>query len=199
MFAPEIISDLPKSTKTKNMKKNLLTLATILTIGFFTINASAQTSSEVSATTAGAKLIQPMTLTQTSPLHFGTINLLTGLGGTVLMDSDSNSRTFSSGVASGIVAPAPTNAAYTVAGTKNVTYALTLPATIVVAETLIPANTMTISALTARFNGAPADAVTSKLSATGTDSFTVGGTLTVAASQNAGVYAGTFKVSVDYN
>ncbi|SDX15837.1 DUF4402 domain-containing protein [Flavobacterium degerlachei] len=181
------------------MKKNLLTLATILTIGFFTNNAMAQTSAEVSTTTAGAKLIKPMTLVQDSPLHFGTINVLAGAGGTVVMNSDSNSRTFSSGVASGIVAPAPTNAAYTVTGTKNVTYALTLPTTIVVAETLVPANTMTISALKARFNGESVDAVTSTLSATGTDSFTVGGTLTVAASQNAGIYAATFKVSVDYN
>lgn len=199
MFAPDLKTDLPRSTKTKNMKNNLLTLATILTIGLFTNNAIGQTKSEVTATSAGAKLIQPMTLTETSPLHFGTINVLTGAGGDVVLPSNSIDRIFDAGVASGIVAPAPTNAAYTVTGTKNVTYALTLPTTIVVAETLVPANTMTISALKARFNGESVDAVTSTLSATGTDSFTVGGTLTVAAAQNAGIYAGTFKVSVDYN
>jgi hypothetical protein len=58
---------------------------------------------------------------------------------------------------------------------------------------------MTIDALTARFNGAGADAITSTLSAAGTDSFTVGGTLTVDPAQVAGIYAGHFNVSVDYN
>ncbi|MFT7386400.1 MAG: hypothetical protein ACI82E_001165 [Nonlabens sp.] len=181
------------------MKNNLLTLATVVAIGFFTNTASSQTMATVTGTTAGAKLIQPMTLIQDSPLHFGTINLLTGAGGDVVLPSNSITRTFDAGVASGIVAPAPTNAAYSVTGTKNVAYALTLPATIVVSEALVPANTMTISALSARFKDATGDAVTSILSPTGTDSFTVGGTLTVAASQNAGVYAGTFNVSVDYN
>lgn len=181
------------------MKNNLLTLATILTIGFFTNVAMAQTSAEVTGTTAGAKLIKPMTLAQTSPLHFGTINVLTGLGGTVVLPSNSIVRVFGSGVASGIVAPQPTNAAYNVTGTKNVTYALTLPAEIIVTEIVDGTETMKISALKARFAGAAADALTSTLSATGTDSFTVGGTLTVPAAQIQGIYAGSFDVSVDYN
>ena len=109
------------------MKKNLLSLAAILSLGFFTSSLEAQTSATVAATTAGAKLIQPMTLSETSPLHFGTINVLTGTGGTVLLPSSSLTRVFSTGVASGVVAPLPTNAAYDVTGTKNVTYALTLP------------------------------------------------------------------------
>jgi hypothetical protein len=58
---------------------------------------------------------------------------------------------------------------------------------------------MTISGLVARFNGAGADAIVSTLSASGTDNFTLGGTLTVLANQVAGVYAGTFDVTVDYN
>ena len=181
------------------MKKKLLSLAAILSIGFFTSNLEAQTSATVAATTAGAKLIQPMTLTQASPLHFGTINVLTGAGGTVELPSNNLTRVFSAGVASGVVAPLPTNAAYGVTGTKNVTYALVLPSTITVTESIESTETMTISNLKARFNGAGADAITSTLSATGTDSFKVGGTLTVANAQMAGIYAGTFEVSVDYN
>jgi hypothetical protein len=181
------------------MKKNLLSLAAILSIGFFTNNLEAQTSATVAATTAGAKLIQPMTLSETSPLHFGTINVLTGAAGTVLLPSSTTLRVPNGGVALSSVAPLATNAAYNVTGTKNVTYALTLPSTITVAETLIPSETMTISLLKARFSGAGSDAITSTLSTTGTDSFTLGGTLTVAASQVAGIYAGTFPVTVDYN
>ncbi|MFT5251610.1 MAG: hypothetical protein ACI87N_000594 [Flavobacteriales bacterium] len=181
------------------MKTNLLSLAAILSLGFFTSNLEAQTSATVAATTAGAKLIQPMTLSETSPLHFGTINVLTGAGGTVLLPSSNLTRVFSNGVASGVVAPQPTNAAYNVTGTKNVAYALVLPGTITVKESIGNTESMTIDFLKARFKDAGADAITSILSATGTDSFTLGGTLTVKSAQMAGIYAGTFAVSVDYN
>jgi hypothetical protein len=181
------------------LKKNLLSLFVVFVFTTLASNVSAQTIATVTGTTAGAKLIKPMTLNQTSPLHFGTINVLTGAGGTVELPSNSIVRVFGAGVASGIVAPQPTNAAYNVTGTKNVTYALTLPATITVAESFTPAETMTISSLKARFNGAGGDAVTSILSGTGTDSFTVGGTLTVGPAQMPGIYAGVFNVSVDYN
>jgi len=181
------------------MKKIILFVAVVMMAGFST-TAMAQTFATVSATPAGAKLIVPMTLSQTSPLHFGTINLLDGkTAGTVLLPSNSLVRVPSAGVALSIVAPYATNAAYNVTGTMNATYALTLPATVVVTETVGATAVMTISALTARFNGAAADAVVSTLSATGTDNFTVGGTLTVTAAQIGGIYAGTFPVTVDYN
>jgi hypothetical protein len=181
------------------MKKKLLSLAAILSIGFFTNNLEAQTSATVAATSAGAKLIKPMTLSETSPLHFGTINVLTGAGGTVELPSSNLARVFSAGVVSGVVAPLPTNAAYNVTGTKNVTYALVLPSTITVKESIGNTESMTIDLLKARFNGASGDAITSTLSATGTDSFSLGGTLTVAPLQMPGIYAGTFEVTVDYN
>ncbi len=180
------------------MKKTIIIFFAIILIAAFSSTVMAQTSATTSAS-AGSKLIVPMTITKTSDLHFGTINLLTGAGGTVTLPSNSTTREFSSGVAASTVAPLPTNAAYDVTGTMSTTYALTLPSTITVTETVGSTATMTISDLTARFNGASADAVTSTLSATGTDNFTVGGKLTVAASQVAGVYAGTFDVTVDYN
>ncbi len=180
------------------MKKLVIIFAAIVMMAGVTSKVNAQTSATVTGTTAGAVLIVPMTLTQTSPLHFGTINVLAGLGGTVIL-STSNVRTFSAGVAASAVAPLSTNAAYNVTGTYNETYALTLPATITITETVGATATMTISSLTARFNGAAVDAVTSTLSATGTDSFTVGGTLTVAPGQLGGIYAGSFDVTVDYN
>jgi hypothetical protein len=180
------------------MEKKLLAFLAVFMMISFTSKGVAQTIATVTGTDAGAKLVVPMTLSQTSPMHFGTINLLTGAAGTVLLPSDSNTRVFGGGVIGMAVAPLATNAAYDVTGTKNVTYALTLPNTITVTETLGTA-TMTISLLKARFDGAGTDAVTSTLSSTGTDSFTLGGTLTVGASQVAGIYAGTFDVSVDYN
>lgn len=180
------------------MKKLLMLLTALGMIVGFTTSVMAQTSATVTATAAGAKLIVPMTITQTAPLHFGTITLFTGAGGTCLLPSNSTVRVFDGGLKASTVAPLATNAAYNVTGTKNVTYALNLPVTITVTETTSSA-TMIISSLTAHFNAPSADAFVSTLSATGTDSFTVGGTLTVPASQAGGIYAGTFSVSVDYN
>jgi hypothetical protein len=181
------------------MRKLKLLLSAIILVAGFTGTVMAQTSATVAATSAGAKLIVPMTLTETAPLHFGTINVLAGTGGTCLLPSNSTTRVFSAGLAASAVAPVATNAAYNVTGTINATYALTLPGTITVTETVGAVATMTISSLTARFNGAGADAIVSTMSATGTDSFTLGGTLTVAPAQVAGIYAGTFSVMVDYN
>ena len=58
---------------------------------------------------------------------------------------------------------------------------------------------MDITLMKARFNGATDDATVSTLSSDGTDSFTVGGTLTILPNQVGGEYTGTFQVSVDYN
>jgi len=184
------------------MKKIILFAAIVLMAGFSTTAMAVGTAATVAATAAGAKLIVPMTLTQTSPLHFGTITMPDATGGTVLL-STANARTFTgAGVVASVVAPLQTNAAFNVTGTQNVTYALTLPATITVTETVGSTATMTISALTVKFGAAAektAVAATSVLSATGTDNFIVGGTLTVTAAQVAGIYAGTFPVTVDYN
>ena len=182
------------------MKKITMLFAAVIIMAGFSINVMAQTSATVSATAAGAKLVVPMTLTQISPLHFGTINVLTGAGGTVTLPSNSTEREFVNGVAASTVAPLATNARYTVAGTRSTTYALTLPSTITVTRT--GAGTMTVSTLLARFtNSGGADAVVSTLDADGVDAFTVGGTLTVPVTANApsGVYSGTFAVTVDYN
>jgi cytoskeletal protein RodZ len=185
------------------MKKTLMIFAAIVMMAGFTTTVMAQTSATVAATPAGAQLIVPMTLGETSPLHFGTITLLNASGGTVSLTT-TNTRNFTGGVATSAVLPTSTNAAYNVTGTYNETYALTLPATIEVKETVGNTAVMTISALTVKFlggsevSGYGATAV-SILSVTGTDSFIVGGTLTVAASQIGGIYAGTFAVSVDYN
>ena len=180
------------------MKKIIMVFVAVLMMAGFTMKVMAQTSAAVTGTTAGAKLVVPMGLTQTGVLHFGTINILTGAGGTVTLPASSLTRAFSSGVSESLVAPLATHASYNVTGTKNVTYALTLPPTITVTETLLSVATMSIVP-TARFNKAVADAITSTLSETGTDNFTVGGVLTVGASAVGGIYAGTFDVSVDYN
>jgi len=185
------------------MKKNLLSVTAILAIGFFTSNAVAQTSATTTdASTALAKIIKPMTLTQTSALNFGTINLLTGAGKVTLAPSAAIS--YFDGVVDGGVGDNPTTPAYAVAGTRNSTYALTLPANNSVIVEDKDGAFMKINDFTASF-GASSTIVSAKadlvslLSDIGADSFKVGGTLEVGATQAAGLYAGTFRVSVDYN
>src|SRR5659263_89411 len=178
------------------MKK--LIFAAIVLIAGFSTTIMAQTAATVTGTSAGAVLVVPMTLTETSPLHFGSIILNDALGGTVVL-STAAVRTVTGGVSTTGVAPTATNAKYDVTGTYNETYALTLPATITVTETLATTGikTMEISALTVLFNGGAETTgvgATSLLSGTGTDNFSVGGTLTIAAAQIAGIYTGTFPV-----
>jgi len=184
------------------MKKSILIFAAIVMMAGFTSRVMAQTSATVTGTTAGAVLIKAMTLTQTAPLHFGSIVLTSTAGGTVLLPSNSTTRQFTGGVATSAATPVATNAAYSVTGTINETYAVTLPQTAVtVTHTTLSSGVyqMDITLFKARFNGASSDATTSTLDASGNDSFTVGATLTVKANQLGGIYAGTFDVSVDYN
>jgi len=181
------------------MKKKLLFVFIVILFG---INSKLKAQTSTAVTTAvGAVLVVPTALTQTSPLHFGTINLITIAAGTCIF-STSGVRTFTGGLSGSASVPLATNAAYTVTGKASQTYAVTLPAaaiTIKVGSSVAAPDNMTVTAFTARFLAAPADALTSKLSETGTDRFVVGATLTSMASQNAGIYAGTFNVSIDYN
>jgi len=175
----------------------LLTLAAILLITGITTNVMAQAT--VTGTSAGASIIAPITLVQSGVLNFGSMSVLVGTGGTCVLPSNSTVRTQTGGVNLSAITPVATNAAYNVTGNKNTTYAVELPTDIVVTETSGGVQVMHITLLKARFNGAAADAITSTLSDLGTDNFTVGGTLTVAAGQLAGTYSGTFNVTVAYN
>ena len=182
------------------MKTILKGFLAFLVIAGFSNSILAQTSA-TETTDAGAVLIVAMTLTETSPLHFGSNVLTTSAGGTVVLPSNSTTRSYTGGVATSAATPVATNAAYDVTGTGLESYALTLPASTTVTHTTVGTgvNTMSITLMKARFNGAAADAVTSTLASDGTDSFTLGGTLNVGANQVGGIYAGTFDVTVDYN
>ena len=176
------------------MKKTIL--FTILMIAATITNINAQVS-----TSASADLLVAMSINQSSPLNFGSSVLTSAAGGTIELPSNSITRVYSGGVATSVASPAPTNAAYTVSGNANQTYAVVLPTTTKVTHTTVNVGAfeMNITLMKARFNGAAADATVSNLSAEGTDSFTVGGTLTVLPNQVGGQYTGTFQVSVDYN
>lgn len=177
------------------MRKLLVLSGIALIIAGFSNNLLAQATDN---TAAGAVIIIPIAISETSPLHFGVMAVLAGTPGTSVL-STTGVRTATGGVNLSVQAPVATNAAYNVSGQISTTYAITLPATITVTETIGGVQTMTIGTLLARTASAGVDGLTGTLSGAGTDNFTIGGTLTVAAAQLAGTYTGTFNVTVAYN
>ena len=81
----------------------------------------------------------------------------------------------------------------------NRTYAITLPVAAVPVTRAGGNETMTIDNFASRPTSAGADQLTGTLSNVGSDTFTVGARLNVAAGQIDGVYEGTFSVTVAYN
>ncbi|HQR97112.1 MULTISPECIES: DUF4402 domain-containing protein [unclassified Polaromonas] len=83
-------------------------------------------------------------------------------------------------------------ASYTVSGTSSATYAITLPSNGVVVLTSGP-NSMAVNTFTSNPGG------TGLIGGGGTQTLTVGATLTVGSNQATGSYSGSFDVMVEYN
>ncbi|MCX6335485.1 MAG: DUF4402 domain-containing protein [Bacteroidia bacterium] len=160
----------------------------ILTVAVVMIAYSVSASAQGSATTSGnaaARIIAPITLTVGTTLDFGTIY---NTGGTVIIST--------AGVRSGTAAvkatPVPTAGTFTVAGEPTLTYAITLPADGVV-TIASGVNTMPINSFVSN------PATTSTIPGGGSETLSIGATLTVAAGQASGNYTGTYSVTVQYN
>jgi hypothetical protein len=182
------------------MKKLIkLSLAIVLLAGF-TTTVMAQVTTPV-ATNAGAKILTALSIAEVTPMHFGTLGVLAGTGGTCVVNAETGLRSATAGVTLSLLAPLFTVATYTVTGEPLYTYAITLPASITVTETLGGTVSMTIDNLLAKStSGTMSNTATGTLVVTaGTENFTIGGTLNVTAGQLKGVYAGTFNVYVAYN
>jgi hypothetical protein len=177
------------------MKKYLFILTAIFILASYSTKVKAQVTEN---TAAGAKILTALSIAEVSPMHFGTMGVLTGTGGTCLVTT-AGVRSATGGVTLSALAPLMSLASYTVTGEASYTYAITLPSTITVTK-VSGTETMTIGTLLAKStSGTESHTATGTLAAGGTESFTVGGILTVTAGQAAGVYAGTFDVTVAYN
>ena len=153
----------------------------------FATSASAAASATATAT---AEILQSLTLTADSALDFGQIAANTG--GTVKVNGDSTVAQTGTLVWTGTRAPA----GFTVTGTKGASVVVTLPS----ASTFLYLGGVTTSPdkmVLDQFNANPVGAF--QLDATtGAAQFNVGGRLTVGSAQTAGLYSGTFAVSVEY-
>ena len=182
-----------------NIKASLL--LTILAIMGHIVSVRAQ-SSEMKVVSVSAEIVEVITISQTTSLNFGTNIKTTNEGGTVILASNSNTRNYTGGLTnSGPISQNATNATFEISGASLATYAVTLPAVITLTHTTIDSgiHTMDVTSMKARFNEAESDSLTSTIASDGTDSFTLGATLTVQENQIIGQYSGQYEVSVDYN
>lgn len=170
------------------MKKNLLTLLAIGMIAVFSNNLMAQTTSTATdAAAAYATIIAPITITNTIDLNFGDV--VDGTGYVTLSTAGVRASDYQafSGTQVGTVSAA----SFGITGQGAYTYAITLP-TVDVTITETGSDTMIVNAFVSDPSG------TGTLSS-GTDTVLVGATLNVVATQTAGLYTGTFDVTVAYN
>ena len=157
--------------------KKMLTALFALTLGASAVFAATTTG------TARAEIIAPLSVTQTQQMDFGKI-VQDAAGGNVVLGSN--------GVASSslILVGATMAGEFEILGQPSQNVTVSLPATISLSDGGSAA--MTISSLTM------SKAATHALDISGESVFTVGGTLAVGAGQDAGVYTGTYTVTVNY-
>ena len=177
------------------MKQTSIISGALLMVMFFYSAGRAQ--SITTNTSAAGKIGKELSIDETASLHFGTMTIPTGAVNVTL--STTNVRTASSPGNITLLAQAPvsTNAAYSVFGDHYLYYDITLPANNVV--TIVNgANHMHVNSFTAK-SASQGNGTTGRLSSVGEDSFVVGATLVLSNGQAAGLYSGTFIVTVAYN
>ena len=132
-----------------------------------------------------ATLLAPVSISSSGDLDFGDM-ITTGTAGTVTV-TPAGARTCSAEV--DCLGGFPAAAAFDVTGEGGNTYSITLPSS---ATLTSGGDTMTIDTFTD-------DAGATPTLSGGSDTFNVGATLNVGATQAGGTYSGTFSVTVNYN
>lgn len=166
--------------------RNTLRIALVgAAFGALSITTAAQAAT-IATANVSAEVLSTLAVTADSALSFGQI--AANSGGTVTVNSDATTAFTGSLISTGTRAPA----AFTVTGTPNTNVVLSLPRSATLTRTG-GTETMLINSFTSNRAGAFQLAAT-----TGRATFSVGGTLTVAAAQATGIYRGTFAVAVEY-
>jgi len=181
------------------MKKSLIIIVAIIMIAGLTNRVMAQVT--LTGNTAGAELVQVLTITNSTPLHFGVIGITSGTAGTVVMTT-AGLRTPGAATTTIINTGTPSTVAqFDLTGTTDAVYTIGLPLTIDITTGIGTGNYATsIGSLVVNVDAAgeaTAVGATGTL-ALGASSFLMSGTLTIKAAQELGVYAGTYDVTVDY-
>jgi hypothetical protein len=162
----------------------LKSLVVVISLLFFSGTASAATGSA----TATVVTVRPLTLVKTDDLDFGSL-IPSARAGTVIINPTTDARTATGGVT--VAGGSPSAAKFVALGLLNIYSNVTLPTSITLARNGGGAS-MTVSAITTNGPAARVFPGTSILDVR------IGGTLNVAANQQAGDYSGQFSVTVVY-
>jgi hypothetical protein len=156
----------------------------------FTTNAVAQSSASTTAASS-ARVITPITITQTVDMNFGNL-VATAAGGSIVLPT-TGERSGDAAILLGTQNGTVTAAQFTVTGEADYTYAITLPSAFNVSNEDLSA-TMEIGAFVSSPDG------TGTLTS-GTETLKVGATITLGTNQASGVYtnASDLAVTVYYN
>lgn len=175
--------------------KNLAFTAILSTFGILTVSAQL---TNVATANASATIVQDLKIEKTNDLNFGVVIPSSSASSFIL--APAGGLTISIGSLSQILsdqtAASPEAAAFTVTGSGVSIFTISLPSSI----TITNANddTMTVDTFLSSLPiaGVTLGGVLGDLSIT--EDFTVGAKLNVGADQAAGLYTGTFDVTVNY-
>lgn len=182
------------------MKKiKFITLA-IAILGFTSISfAQIQTPVGSGTVTASARILKTLTLTKTAELRFGSI-IRNAAEGVVTVGVTGAAVRSLPGAYTDLATGADDHgaAAFTIAGSENATYVLTLPESVVLTAAGTPTGTTTMTANNFTSNSITSN-TTGKLNEDGEFALLVGADLNVKADQATAIYTGTFAITVAYN
>jgi len=153
--------------------------------------AFAQVNTSSQSTAGAATIIQPISLTVSSSLSFGTVVRPSSGSGTVVIGNTGAVSTTGGAV---VLASSTTSyPSYSVGGEGGQAITVTFPSTMTLTGPGGATLTVTLShsAFAANLSGA--------LGSAGTATFTAGGSLPVASTTTTGAYTGTYNVTVAYN
>lgn len=169
-------------------------LAAIAATTAFAAPAFAAPVSVTATAEARGLVLQPLTLTKSDDLDFGTV-LASTVFGQVTINADTGNRTSSGGVTQ-VASNAGQRALFTGAGTAGqlVTLTLSPPTSNLLVSTTNSADTILVSALV--LDNGNANSLTIGLG--GTFQVGVGGTFDIAANQPNGFYKADFNLTADY-
>ncbi|MEI8203656.1 MAG: DUF4402 domain-containing protein [Bacteroidota bacterium] len=178
------------------MKKAIFILGAIIAFTGLTNYSIAQATASANA---GVKIVKALTLTKTADLHFGTMTVPSA--GVVISLTTGNSRSAlpSNNITLLSQAPTSSNSAYTVTGSANSTYTITLPTSDVTIYQTFPTTYTIVNNFIAKTASTGTDGLNGTLDGSGNDSFVVGAKLNLAGAQPFGTYTGTFSVTINYN
>ncbi|GGE73627.1 DUF4402 domain-containing protein [Massilia psychrophila] len=178
-------------------KQNSLKIAlvSVLALGATTLSGGASAANNASAT-ATATVVTPIAITKSADLVFGSF-YPGATTGTVDINTN-GARTFTGGPVTASGAAAPAAAKFDVTGQASSTYTIAYAAGVTLTGPGAPMALTQISDLTGA-GGATTLAAAGALSAGGTQSIYIGGSLAVGINQVSGAYTGNITATVVYN